>query len=231
MKTLKLLSLTILASFALSSCSNNEDLMPEAKKTDSLKSYKVKRDASGAYSIEYDLEKNTTSQKSINSQTNTNEFHLYESDFTTSKRDSEKLFIDVNVLNVSFLDTKTDKKSNITIEDDPISLVKTDTKITKMLSEYTVSRNEDGTFNLGFKVNDKVSVDFVYNEEISTYEIHLEKGKSNGQSFSRDFEKLEGKILRIDFVNHTKNNSAKGDYYYSSTRKPKVIIVDSVVAI
>lgn len=231
MKTLKLLSLTILASLTLSSCSNNEDLLPEAKKTDSLKSYKVQRDASGAYSIEYDLEKNTRAEKLINSQTNTNEFHLFETDFTSSKRNSDQLFTDDNMLSISFLDTKVNKRSNITIEDEPTSFEKSDTKIKKMLSEYSVTSKEDDIFNLVFKVNKNVSVDFVYNEKISTYEIHLEKGKSNGTTFSRDFQKLEGEILRIDFVNHTKNNSAKGDYLFSSKRKPKIIIVDSVVAI
>jgi len=229
---MKLLTLIIMSAFVLSSCSNNENLLPEVEKTSSLRSYKVKRDASGAYSIEYDLEKNRSSQKSINSETNGKEFYLYQSNFAKSKSESEELIIDINKLSISFLDAITHSESNITVEDDPISLAKTNTNTAKMLSEYTVSKNEDGTFHLDFKVIDQVSVDFVYNQELGIYEIHLEEGNSNGNDFSRNFDKFDGDTLRIDFVNHTKETSAKGNGYNNSfERKPRIIIVHSIVAI
>jgi PBP1b-binding outer membrane lipoprotein LpoB len=229
---MKLLSLFIMSAFVLSSCSNNENLFLEVEKTNSLKSYKVKRNASGAYSIEYDLEKNRTSQKAINSETNAKEFYLYQSNFAENKTESEELFIDVNKLSISFLDGITHSESNIIIEDDPISLAKTNTHTTKMLSEYTVSKNEDGTFHLDFKVRDEVSVDFVHNKELDIYEIHLEEGNSNGNGFSRNFEKSDGDTLRIDFVNHTKEIGAKGSGYSGSyERKPRIIIVHNVAGI
>jgi PBP1b-binding outer membrane lipoprotein LpoB len=224
---MKLLSLFIMSAFVLSSCSNDENLSLEVEKTNSLKSYKVKRDASGTYSIEYDLEKNRTSQKAINSETNAKEFYLYQSNFAKNKTESEELSIDVNKLSISFLDGITQSESNITIEDDPISLAKTNTGTTKMLAEYTVSKNEDGTFHLDFKVRDEVSVDFVHNKEKDIYEIHLEEGNSNGNDFSRNFEKSDGDTLRIDFVNHTKETSAKASGYSGFfERKPRIIIVD-----
>lgn len=229
---MRLFTLIIMSAFILTSCSNNENLFPGVEKTNSLKSYKVKRDASGAYSIEYDLEKNRISQKSINSETNAKEFYLYQSNFAKNKTESEDLSIEAHKLSISFLDGITHSESNIIIEDDPISFAKTNTDATKMLSEYTVSKNEDNTFHLDFKVKDEVSVDFVYNQELDIYEIHLEEGDSNGNDFSRNFEKSEGDTLRIDFVNHTKETSAKGSGYSGSfERKPRIIIVHNVAAI
>jgi PBP1b-binding outer membrane lipoprotein LpoB len=224
---MKLLTLFIMSAFVLSSCSNNENFALEVEKTNSLKSYKVKRDASGAYSIEYVLEKNRISQKTINSKTNENEFYLYQSNLAINKTESEEVFIDVNKLSISFLDAIMHSESNITIKDDPISFAKTNSNSTKMLSEYTVSKNEDGTFHLDFKVIDEVSVDFVYNQELGIYEIHLEEGISNGNDFSRNFEKLAGAPLKIDFVNHIGNNtSAKGLAARAAVkrRKPRIVV-------
>ncbi|AUC86261.1 hypothetical protein CW731_13670 [Polaribacter sp. ALD11] len=229
MKITKLLSLVIVSAFVLSSCSSNENLLPEAEKTNSLKSYKVKRDASGAYSIDYDLEENVKSEKVTNSVTNTNEFHLYQSDYTTSKRQSEELFIDGNELSIGFIDTRTNKKANITIEDDNIAILKTSSVNSKMLSEYSFSSNTDGTINLDFKVNNKVSVDFVYNEEINTYEIHLEEGKSSETNFSRSLTRVNGQVLKIDFVNHLDkgDSSLKGVAARELIRRKPRIAIDN----
>jgi PBP1b-binding outer membrane lipoprotein LpoB len=227
MKTMKLLTLTILSTFVLSSCTSNENLPSEVSKTKLLKTYKVKRDASGAYAIEYDLEKNTTSEKVINYKTKTNEFRFYESDFTTSNKVSEELFMDTNKLSINFIDASLKEKSKITIEDDLRTSEKNFDKNT-MLSEYSVSKIATGTYTLDFKVKNKVSVDFIYNEVLRIYEIHLEKGKSNGMKFSRNFEKMNNEILRIDFVNHIKNYSGKGEEAEDvvvSRRKPRIIIV------
>jgi hypothetical protein len=234
MKTIKLLTLTILSTFVFTSCSSNENLPSETSKAKLLKSYKVKRDISGAYSIEYDLEKNTTSEKVINYKTKTNEFHFYESDFGISKRVADELFMDTKKLSISFIESSAHMKSNITILDAVPSNDKTNAKNTIMLSEYSVSKMGSGTFALDFKVKDKVSVDFLYNEVLGVYEIHLEKGKSNGTAFSRNFEKLEGEILRIDFVNHIKNYNAKdqeSEGVVVSRRKPRVIIIDEFGAL
>ena len=62
----------------------------------------------------------------------------------------------------------------------------------------------------------------------------IEKGKSNGTAFSRNFEKLEGEILRIDFVNHIKTYNAKdqeSEGVVVSRRKPRVIIIDEFGAL
>jgi hypothetical protein len=228
MKITKLLPLVILSVFVLSACSNSENLLTETEQKNSLKSFKVKRDASGAYSLDYELESDVTSQAVNNFETNTNEFHLYQSDFAGSNKQTQELFIDGNQLNIGFVDTRTDKKSNITIEDDYVSSIKTSAKEKKMLSKYSVTSNEEGLFNVEFKVNNQVVVDFVFDEETSIYEIHLKEGKSTETVFSRSLTKVAGKPLKIDFVSHIGNNtSAKGSAARSSVkrRKPRIVVV------
>ncbi|WP_439127542.1 hypothetical protein [Polaribacter sp.] len=228
MKITKLLSLFVAITFVLTSCSNNETLSEESAKTNLLKTYKVKRDASGAYSVDFDLENNVRTDKVINHTTNTNEFHLFESDYATSSKVSEELLIDGNKLSIGFIDTNLDNRSTITIEDDNVSSIKTKAKSSSILKEYSVSSNEDGTFNLYFKVDNQVSVDFVYNEDNNIYEVHLEEGKSSGVNFSRNLEKVDGQTLKIDFVNHL-SVASKGTYakeLEDTRRKPRIIIVD-----
>ena len=229
MKNIKLLSLFFLSVVVLSACSNDENLLTETEQKNSLKSYKVKRDASGAYFLDYELENDVKSQSIKNLETNVNEFHLYPSEFENNqRRQSEELFIDGNQLNIGFIDSRMDRKSNITIEDDNITLAKNSAKNEEMLSEYSVFSNEDGTINLDFTVKNKVSVEFVYNEIENIYEIHLEKGNSNEADFSRSFTKNEGEVLRIDFVNHFSNgNLSKGTDLSENTirRKPRTIIL------
>ena len=229
MKNIKLLSLFFLSVVVLSACSNDENLLTETEQKNSLKSYKVKRDASGAYFLDYELENDVKSQSIKNLETNVNEFHLYPSEFENNqRRQSEELFIDGNQLNIGFIDSRMDRKSNITIEDDNITLAKNSAKNEEMLSEYSVFSNEDGTINIDFTVKNKVSVEFVYNEIGNIYEIHLEKGNSNEADFSRSFTKNEGEVLRIDFVNHFSNgNLSKGTDLSENTirRKPRTIIL------
>jgi hypothetical protein len=97
MKNIKLLSLFFLSMAVLSACSNDENLLTETEQKNSLKSYKVKRDASGAYFLDYELENDVKSQSVKNLETNVNEFHLYPSEFENSqRRQSEEIFIDGN---------------------------------------------------------------------------------------------------------------------------------------
>ena len=70
MKSLKLFILALLTTFAFSSCSNNETLLPEAESAKLLKSYKIKRDAKGAYSIDYDLPDNVRTERILNDKKN-----------------------------------------------------------------------------------------------------------------------------------------------------------------
>ena len=226
MKIIKLLPLFVAATLILSSCSSNETLSEEHAKKNLLKTFKVKRDATGAYFLDFDLENNVRTEKVINHLTNTNEFHLFESDYAISSKVSEELLIDGNKLSIGFIDTNLDHRSTITIEDENVSSIKTSAKSISMLKEYSVSSNDDGTFDLDFKVNSQVHVDFVYNEENNIYEVHLEEGKSSGVNFTRSLEKVDGQTLKIDFVNHLSTTSSKGTYAreMETRRKPRVVV-------
>ncbi|WP_299012632.1 hypothetical protein [uncultured Polaribacter sp.] len=223
MKTIKLITLFAIFAFVFSSCSNNETLSLENETAIQplLKTYKIKRDATGAYSVDFNVAENVRVEKVKNYETNTSQIHLYESDEISAQKQSEELVIDGKKLAIGFIDTNINSASNITIEDDNISLAKTNST----LKDYSIETNEDGTFTLGFNVNSQTDVDFVFNEESNIYEIHLEKGKSDVTSFSRTLTKT-GDVLKIDFVNHT-NVAAKGlasKALIKKRRKPRIVV-------
>jgi len=232
MKNFSLLAVVASLTLVFSSCTSNESTLPEEQSLELLKSYKIKRDASGAYSVDFDLNENTSIDNIIDLTTNTNNFYLYASGNKMSRKLTQDLVIDGEQLKVGFVDANSGNSPKITIKDDNITLAK-NTSGTK-LNDWSITSNEDGTFTLDFKVKNKVSVDFVYNEDIKTYEIHLEDGKSSERDFSRVLEKEDGQPLKFDFVNHVKiNNLAKSDglldglndLTISLVRKPQGVIL------
>ncbi|AQS93932.1 hypothetical protein BXQ17_07610 [Polaribacter sp. BM10] len=225
MKIKKLASLVVVAVLTLSACSSNESILPVEESENALKSYKIKRDATGAYSIDLDVDENVKTQAFKNEETNKNEFHFYESDNQASKKQSKELLIDDQELSIGFVDTRSNKTSNISIIDDNIEMAKKNLDDT-FLSEYSITSNEDGTYDLDFTVKNQTTVDFIYNEETSIYEIHLEKGKSSETIYSRNFTKLEGEVLRIDFVNHFVNilESKSSQESMRVSRTPRVLV-------
>jgi hypothetical protein len=227
MKITKLILVVILSVYVLSACSSNEDILTEIEQKMALKSYEVKRDATGAYFLDYELESYVRAQAIDNPESNTNELHLYQSDFVNSNQQTEALFIDGNQLNIGFIDTRTGNKSSISIEDEYGSLNQKKAKDTKMLSEYSIITDEKGVFNLEFKVNDQVVVEFIYVDETGIHEIHLQEGKSAENVFSRNLTKPAGVPLKIDFVQHINNNtSAKGSVADApiKRRKPRIVV-------
>ena len=222
MKKINLFTLSGLFSLLLFSCSTNETDISKNQSLDLLKTYTINRDINGSYSLDYNLNSNVETENVIDFKTNTNKIYLYSSDKQSSRKVTQELLIDGTQLKVGFVDTNTDKSHNITISDDNLTVAqKTDNK---KLKDYNISSNSDGTYTLDFSVNKKVRVDFVFNEEIETYEVHLEEGKTGELNFSRVLEKQEGKALKIDFLNHVANTQAKGDAI-SIIRKPRAIIL------
>jgi len=224
MKNFNLFALVASLTLVFSSCSTNETLLPEEQSVDLLKTYTIKRDATGAYSIDYDLNSDATSESVLDDSTNTKNIYLYSSDNQSSRKVTQDLTINGTQLKVGFVDTNTDKSHNITISDDNLTIArKTDNK---KLKDYSISSNLDGTYTLDFTVNNKVSVDFVYNDELEVYEIHLEDGKTGDTNFSRVLEKEAGEPLKFDFVNHITNLQAKGESaILSLIRKPQGVIL------
>lgn len=220
MKTIKFLTLATIVTLVFTSCSNEESLSSEAQQANLSKTYKVKRDATGAYSVH--STDNTQIDRVLTEVDNTKLFYLSSGNSQTNKNNTQELLIDNNKLKVGFIDANTNDKQFVTIEDDNITLLSKSNE-NKKLADYSIEGNQDGTYDLDFKVNKNVDVSFVYNEEISTYEIHLEKGKGGVENFSRTLESEDSGVLRVDFVNHVNNSNAKSSEE-TLIRKPRVII-------
>lgn len=226
MKKLNLVAIIAIITLAFSSCSSNETLSIEEQSLDLLKSFTVKRDINGSYSLDYSLNDNAETENVVDKTTNTNNIYLFATDNKSHRSLSQELTKDNAQLKVGFIDASSDKiYPNITIEDDNIVFARSNSSNDEMLSEYSITGNEDGTFTLDFTVKNDVEVDFSFNDEIKIYEVHLVAGESNQISFSRVLEKEDGELLKLDFVNHinTNNTSAKSETT-TERRKPRTII-------
>lgn len=224
MKSIKLIALSIITASALvfTSCSLEESVLAtDAPSNQLLKSFTVKKDVNGAYSLDFDLNQGATVDKVYDDYTNTSQFLLYSSNSNGKKQITEGVEITDSQLKLGIIDTNTDEKPSITITDDNISFGKGNSEA---LKSYEIKSMDDGTYQLDFTVKKNISVDFVYNDNLETYEVHLDKGKNKETSYSRTFEKEEGKALRIDFLNFYKVRKAKSDEALMVERKPKIII-------
>lgn len=221
---MKKISLLLLAALSIvfTSCNNEESLPIESQSENLLKTFEIKRDATGAYSVNFDVSNNTKIDKFTDLTENKSEFHLTFSDVSNQKSVSEELLIDNNILKVGFIDANAGQSKLISITDDNISFL-SKSEESKKLSNYSVLANEDGSYDLAFSVKNNVEVSFVYNEEIATYEVHLEDGKTGDLDFTRTLEKEEGSPLKIDFVNHISNENAKSSSE-SQIRKPRILV-------
>jgi hypothetical protein len=224
MKKSSLLVFAISASIAFSSCSSNEEgLISTDSNAKLLKNFTVKRDASGAYSMDFNVSENTKVDKVSDRNSNTSQFYLYSSDKNKATNIAEQLLIDNDQLKVGFIDTNTKNNTSVTVFDDNITLAKGDEN--SKLKSYSVTKNDDGLYDLIFEVKNNVAVNFVHNEKEDAFEIHLNKGKGDTTSFSRSLDKKEGKPLNIVFVNYVGNTNAKsGDIDLTPIRKPVIII-------
>ena len=225
MKRIKFFAIAVIVSAVFTSCSSDDSMLPLEQKNELLKTYKLKRDASGAYSVDLNIDSNVKVNSVKDATTNTTELYLNLTDdnFTQKSNLQSGLFFDDENFKVDFISENSNKVPSISVFDDNVTYVqKSDTSF---LKEFSITKNENGTYELDFKVIDNVSVDFVYNENINAYEIHLEANlKSQGNlNFSRTLEKESDKLLQIHFVNHL-NESAKGAA--ESTKRKPIIIID-----
>jgi hypothetical protein len=109
MKKLCVGLMTIVLAFSFTSCSTNETDI-EIPQEALLKSYKLHRDASGAYSIDYVVADNTTSNVTKDLSSLTNEINLSKSAQKTKNDLREEFKLDNNKLSVGFVDAETGKK-------------------------------------------------------------------------------------------------------------------------
>jgi len=146
--------------------------------------------------------------------------HLNKVNHDTKDQYRNDFTLDNNTLRVGFFDNETGKQMRFSVEDENITFAKGIS--TKFLKEYGITSNTDGTIQLDFEVNSNVKTEFIYNDDLATYEVHLSKGTSSDSKFTRTLTVPDTGVLRLDFVNH--NLLGKGLAESTSTI-PRVIIV------
>ncbi|CAM1350407.1 hypothetical protein [Tenacibaculum crassostreae] len=216
--------LALSLSIFFASCSSNETEVLDNNPEKLLQSYTLKRDANGAYSIDFNTS-NNTDVTTVTNVDNSKEIILAETAQKTATRHSNDFSIENDQLKIGFLESNNGKKTKIYVEDENITFAK---GVSEFLSTYSITANEDGTYQLNFTVNDNVATDFTYNEELETYEVHLSNGTSTQKTFSRQLEMNSvSKMLKLDFVNH--KYSGKTEEEVAVERKPKSIIIGDAV--
>jgi hypothetical protein len=220
MRNLNLYTLFASAMLVFSSCSTDETLLQEEQSLDLLKSYTIQRDASGAYSLDYNLNGNVEVDNVTDVQTNTNEIFLYSSNNESSRKVSQDLYIDQSQIKVGFVDTNSDKNATITVLDNDIQMSKSRNE---RLETFGLTSNTDGSFDLDFKVIDGVAVEFIYDGDKNVYEVHLnEDAKASQSKFLQTFTTEKGVALNIEFVNNAITTNSR----VSAIRRPVIIIRD-----
>ncbi|TDQ24054.1 hypothetical protein [Tenacibaculum caenipelagi] len=214
--------LALTLSIVFASCSNNDTEVLDDTPENLLQSYTLKRDASGAYSIDF----NTSSNTDVTTVTNTDnskEIILAETAQKTATKHSNDFSIDNEHLKIGFLETNNGKQTNIWVKDENITFAK---GITEFLNSYSVTANEDGTYQLDFVVNDNVATEFSYNEDIEAYEVHLSNNydTENAKTFSRTMSSSDNGIIKINFVNHKYSGKTVEEELANLVTKPEVII-------
>ena len=226
MKNFNLFSIAFAFIFIFFSCSSNEELIVEENPTALLKSFTLERAANGAYSLGYEITDNAIAENLLDAQTNTNEIHLYATEINSEKRTKQQdLILENNEINVTFFDSNTEEKPQITILDKSIQTAR-NTSEEQLVDAYSLTGNEDGTVDLSFHVKEKVEVSFVYNEAAGIYEIHLVEGNGTIANFDRTFTKEDGEALHVVFVNHFIDSSAarNPDETIRKIKRPEWII-------
>ncbi|OSY88108.1 hypothetical protein WH52_08790 [Tenacibaculum holothuriorum] len=219
----KLTPFFLCLSLILASCSSNEsEILNNQPEEKLLKSYTLKRDATGAYSIDFNVD-NQTDVATFKGNDNTNDIVLSKNSVATKTAYSNDFSVENDQLKIGFIEANGNKKTKIFVEDDDIKLAKSNS-VTEFLNSYSITSNGNGTYQLDFKVNDNVQTEFIYNEDKNVYEVHLSVGKSKEKNFSRHFELNESDILKINFVNH-KNSMSRGTASREDVEeKPRVSI-------
>ncbi|WP_299159332.1 hypothetical protein [uncultured Tenacibaculum sp.] len=216
----KITPLILALSLIFASCSSNENEGLINTQENLLKSYTLKRDANGAYSIDFKTTNNTdvTTVKNVDA---SNEIILSEANHNTENNHRNDFAIKNDQLKIGFLEANKGKRTKIFIEDENITFAKGG--ITEFLNSYSITKKTDGTFHLDFKVNDNVTTEFVYNEDIETYEIHLSNGLSKQKEFSRQLNISSNNLLKLDFVNHKYSNKYDTEMAVAERRPRQVI--------
>lgn len=223
MNKLKFLGTLLLACTVFISCNSTENLT-EDEFSPQLLDFRINKNILGEYYIDYNVGENIKSDQFYNHETETHEFLLSSSGEEVSKKYTSDLEKNKTKLKIDFKsEDQREKLPSIIIEDDNISFAKGNSS--EELESYEISVSNNDLYNLDFSVRENVVVDFKYNEDIQTYEIHLTEGKSSSQSHNISFEKDSNELLKIDFVNHFQSGETRTTEV-GPKRKPRIIIDD-----
>tara|TARA_R110002072_G_scaffold71681_19_gene171791 strand:+ start:741 stop:1403 length:663 start_codon:yes stop_codon:yes gene_type:complete len=218
MKKFSLITL-LLITVGFSSCTQEDStFLEEPTAQDLLKSFTLNKSTSGDYSLDYQLNNGAASDNVLDAKTNTSNIYLYSSENVSRSINNEGIALKDGELRISFNDTEKDKKYSITVLDEEIKASRSedDTDL-GYLNSYSVTTNNDGTFTLDFKVNEGVSVDYIFNADNNVYEIHLTPGEATQSDFVNNFVKAENESMEIAFVNNTTESR------YVPIKKPVII--------
>ena len=134
MKKLCVGFIAVVLAFSFTSCSTNETDL-EIPQENLLKKAQLKRDASGAYSVDYVVAENTVSDTRTDINSLTNEFHLSKVGYDTKDQYREDLTLNDNKLRIGFFDNETGKSMKLTIQDKNIK------NISRINTEASVKHN------------------------------------------------------------------------------------------
>ena len=217
---------TLLFLTLLSSCNQEDSIVGEEVSTPLFGKLQLKKDVSGAYSI--DLETvNITSEVYENEYEKTVNIDLYPSHQANREKVSEDIF-ETNESEFSiYLNNKLDgKMSKISIFDQDIKFSKEESSDDYYLASYNFTDNGDETYTLDFSVVSGTEVDFSQDQDTGEYEIHLTPGNGSQSDFSATFNKEVDLPLVIGFKNYSSEsrNNRTSATSPSSNDKPRVIV-------
>ena len=212
------------------SCSNDQSGV-ETPKGALLKKASIKRNASGKYTVAYETESHTISDR-VKVNSSSNEFHLSKVAYNTKNLHTEDVLLAENNLHISFIDHQNNMKTKWSVEDENMNFPK-GAALENLLKSYALTISSNDEVQLSFEVEDNVSTEFSFNEETDTYEVHLRELTSSAEetSFDRVLSLSDsGGGLRLDFVNHSIELAAKefgsndvNPYYRKPSRRPRII--------
>lgn len=224
MKNFKSIIVMVTISMGLMSCSSEEIFTPEDTTNKLLENYTVKRDATGAYSLDYNLGNNAEASLSKDKRSNSNDFYLYSSDNQSEKKFKEALALQGDGLKVGFTDMENGTKSSMTILDNDVQFSRDADE--EFLVDYSVTNNGDGSVSLNFNVESNIVVNFVYNGDTNAYEVHMHEGTNNQVSYNQTYAKEDGVPLNIEFISFADDNTSRDESanLVQISDRPKVII-------
>lgn len=219
MKKFSLTTLLIIITLGFSSCTVEEDTILNESTGKLFENVTVKRDASGAYYLDMELNNGVDADIISNEKTNHKDVNLFRSNTDSKRAYNENLSLNGHdSFSVGVNNVVNNNKSTLTIYDDDIKFNRTSED--DHLASYSIADKGDGTYDLDFTVDNNITVDFVYNEDNEEYEIHLEEGDNTELDFTRTFVKEDDMDLKITFVNHFNRTASRSES--STSGKPKI---------